>query len=184
MLPADPARPDCACRHRSGRSGAFAPNPSVLLEQSGGGSVASHPISRNQIQWLPQASAHFSHSPIQDPRDFLLPRFVNAGRHRGMATGAPRPASKNLQVSSHSLLTQTNRVNSKKRTFSAAIQFVDAQKQLTGIESAPYSRQILAILRIAALAIWSNIARSSEDEATIIPPSSAETMRHDVSSGF
>ncbi|WP_216635976.1 hypothetical protein, partial [Neptunicoccus sediminis] len=99
----NPARLDCACRHRSGPSGAFAPSPSVLLEQSKGGSVASHAISRTQIQWLPQASAHFPHSLIQDPRGFLLPRFVNAGRHRRMATGAPRPASKNLQDSGLSL---------------------------------------------------------------------------------
>jgi hypothetical protein len=40
---------------------------------------------------------------IQDPRGFLLPRFVNAGRHLPAAHVAPRPASKNLQDSGLSL---------------------------------------------------------------------------------
>jgi hypothetical protein len=44
-------------------------------------------------------SAHFPHRSHQDPRGFLLPRFVNAGRHLVAVTVAPRPASKNLQGS-------------------------------------------------------------------------------------
>lgn len=37
------------------------------------------------------------------PRGFVLPRFVNAGRHLLAATVTPRPASKNLQESRPSL---------------------------------------------------------------------------------
>jgi hypothetical protein len=48
-------------------------------------------------------SAHFPHRSHQDPRGFLLPRFVNAGRHLVAVTVAPRPASKNLQDSRLSL---------------------------------------------------------------------------------
>jgi hypothetical protein len=39
---------------------------------------------------------------IQDPRGFLLPRFVNVGRHLMAANVAPRPTSKNLQGSGRS----------------------------------------------------------------------------------
>jgi hypothetical protein len=40
---------------------------------------------------------------IQDPRGFLLPRFVNVGRYLMAANVAPRPTSKNLQGSRPSL---------------------------------------------------------------------------------
>lgn len=99
MLPADPANPDCACRHRPNHAGPFADNLSTPLGQSGNGSIASNTTSRTQIQWSLQASAHFPHSLIQDPRGFLLPRFVNVGRHLMAVTVAMRPTSKNLQGS-------------------------------------------------------------------------------------
>jgi hypothetical protein len=47
--------------------------------------------------------ALFPHRPHQDPRGFLLPRFVNAGHHLMAAIVTPRPASKNLQGSGRSL---------------------------------------------------------------------------------
>ena len=40
---------------------------------------------------------------FQDPRGFVLPRFINAGRHFLAGTVAPRPASKNCQGTGHSL---------------------------------------------------------------------------------
>jgi len=40
---------------------------------------------------------------IQDPHGFLLPRFVNVGRHLMAATVVPRPTSKNLQETGSSL---------------------------------------------------------------------------------
>ena len=55
------------------------------------------------MQALPQTSGHFPHRMVQDPRGFLLPRFVNAGRHQKTANVAPRPASKNLQGTGPSL---------------------------------------------------------------------------------
>jgi hypothetical protein len=55
------------------------------------------------IQAVLQASAHFPHRIIQDPRGFLLPRFVNVGRHLMVANVVPRPTSKNLQESGPSL---------------------------------------------------------------------------------
>ena len=36
---------------------------------------------------------------VQDPRGFLLPRFVNVGRHLMAANVVLRPTSKNLQES-------------------------------------------------------------------------------------
>jgi hypothetical protein len=36
---------------------------------------------------------------LQDPRGFLLPRFVNVGRHLMAANVVLRPTSKNLQGS-------------------------------------------------------------------------------------
>ena len=49
------------------------------------------------IQPSQQTPAHFPHRMIQNPRGFLLPRFVNVGRHLVAATVVPRPTSKNLQ---------------------------------------------------------------------------------------
>jgi hypothetical protein len=40
---------------------------------------------------------------LQDPRGFLLPRFVNVGRHLMAANVVLRPTSKNLQESGLSL---------------------------------------------------------------------------------
>ena len=51
------------------------------------------------MQPPPQPSARIPHNLIQDPRGFLLPRFVNAGHHLPAAHVAPQPASKNLQDS-------------------------------------------------------------------------------------
>jgi hypothetical protein len=48
------------------------------------------------------------------PRGFVLPRFVNAGRHLLAATVTPRPASKNLQESGLSLRPQTKMIHLKK----------------------------------------------------------------------
>ncbi|MCL1630255.1 hypothetical protein M3N55_16180, partial [Roseibaca sp. V10] len=47
--------------------------------------------------------AHFPHRPIQDPRGFLLPRFVNVSRKLMAANVVLRPTSKNLQESGRSL---------------------------------------------------------------------------------
>ena len=53
------------------------------------------------MQALPQTSGHFPHRMVQDPRGFLLPRFVNVGRHLMAANVVLRPTSKNLQESGH-----------------------------------------------------------------------------------
>ena len=55
------------------------------------------------MQALPQTSGLFPHRMVQDPRGFLLPRFVNVGRHLMAANVVLRPTSKNLQVSGRSL---------------------------------------------------------------------------------
>ncbi|SEO27107.1 hypothetical protein SAMN05216227_10774 [Pseudorhodobacter antarcticus] len=76
--------------------------------------VPCAPLAAPLIQPSPQPPAHFPHSMFQDPRGFLLPRFVNVGRHLMAATVTPLPTSKNLQESGHSLRRQRERRKKRK----------------------------------------------------------------------
>lgn len=69
------------------------------------------------MQALSETSGHFPHKMVQDPRGFLLPRFVNVGRHLMAANVVLRPTSKNLQESRHAAMRLGSRSNIDKPTF-------------------------------------------------------------------
>ncbi|WP_050523927.1 hypothetical protein [Pseudorhodobacter wandonensis] len=55
------------------------------------------------------------------PRGFLLPRFVNVGRHLMVANVVPRLTSKNFQESGHSPQVQNLKARSRKGDVEATV---------------------------------------------------------------
>ena len=126
------------------------------------------PSAAARMQPPPRSSEHFPHSLIQDPRGFLLPRFVNAGRHLPAAHVAPRPASKNLQDCGPSLrnLPTSASVGSAAIFHPVSVPSEPMPKQ----QPTPFRRRGQAFASIAAAADWiasSVTARSSSVRARL-----------------